>query len=78
MQLLSGAAVEALADEFPRWRIWADPRGWHAFRRGPFIQEYHSGAPAFSVHAESPVQLAAQLYWQEAGDRHAPGGCPRR
>jgi hypothetical protein len=76
MKSPNGVEVEALATQFPRWRIWADDRGWHACRRGPFIQEYHSGAPAFSVHASGPVELAAQLCWQEAGDRHAPWGCP--
>jgi hypothetical protein len=74
---LTGAAVEALTDEFPQWRIWTDDSGWHACRRGRFIQEYRSGAPAFSVHASGPVELAAQLFWQQAGDAHAPAGCPR-
>lgn len=76
-ETLNGAAVEVLSDEFPGWRIWADDRGWHAFRHGPYVQQYHRGAPAFAVHAPSPVQLAAQLCWQRAGDRHAPRGCPR-
>ncbi|HEY7145957.1 MAG TPA: hypothetical protein VH637_17090 [Streptosporangiaceae bacterium] len=76
--MLTDAAVAALAGEFPRWRVWVDAGGWHAFRRGAYIQEYHLGAPAFSVHASGPVELAAQLCWQQAGDEHAPGGCPRR
>ncbi len=75
---LSGAAVQALSEEFPRWRIWTDESGWHACRRGRYVQEYHNGAPAFSVHARSPVELAAQLLWQQAGDAHAPSGCSRR
>jgi hypothetical protein len=76
-ETLTGAAVEALTDEFPGWRIWADGCGWHAFRRGPYIQQFQRGAPAFAVHASGPVQLAAQLCWQQACDRHAPRGCPR-
>jgi hypothetical protein len=74
---LTGAAVEALTGEFPRWRIWVDGSGWHAIRRGPYVQQFNNGAPAFSVHAPGPVQLAAQLCWQQAGDAHAPRGCPR-
>ena len=76
-EALAEAAVEALSDEFPGWRIWADPSGWHAFRRGPYLQHFYRGAPAFAVQAPGPVQLAAQLCWQQAGDRHAPRGCPR-
>ncbi len=75
---LTGAAVEALAGEFPDWRIWVDDGGWHAFRHGPYVQQFHRGAPAFSVHASGAVHLAAQLCWQQAGDAHAPRGCPRR
>ncbi len=78
IRTLTGAAVQALSEEFPRWRIWADESGWHACRRGRFIQEYHNGAPAFPVHASSPMELAAQLLWQQAVDVHAPTGCSRR
>ncbi len=74
--VLSEAGVEVLAELFPRWRIWADQgSGWHAARRGEFIQTYHQGAPAFYVHAPSAGQLAVQLRWQEAADAHAPFGC---
>jgi hypothetical protein len=77
--VLADAGVEALAELFPRWRIWADMEtGWHACRRGGFIQDYHQGAPAFSVHARSAGQLAGQLSWQEAAERHTPFGCSRR
>lgn len=74
--VLARAGVEALAELFPRWRIWADlDSGWHAARRGEFIQDYHQGAPAFYVHAASAAGLAIQLRWQEAAETHAPFGC---
>ncbi len=77
--VLADAGVEALAELFPRWRIWVDPdTGWHACRRGGFVQDYHQGAPAFSVHAASVGELAAHLRWQEAADAHAPSGCSTR
>ena len=77
--VLAEACVEALGEVFPAWRIWADPgTGWHACRRGGFIQDYHQGAPAFSVHARTAAQLAVQLRWQEAADVHAPFGCSSR
>jgi hypothetical protein len=77
--VLADAGVEALAELFPRWRIWADlETGWHACRRGGFIQDYHPGAPAFSVHARTAGQLAGQLRWQEAAKKHTPFGCSRR
>jgi hypothetical protein len=77
--MLAEAGVEALGELFPGWRIWADPAsGWHAARRGDFIQDYHEGAPAFSVHAPSAGQLAVQLRWQEAAEAHAPFGCSSR
>jgi hypothetical protein len=77
--VLADAGVEALAELFPQWRIWVDPEtGWHACRRGGFIQDYHPGAPAFSVHAATVSELAAQLRWQEAADTHAPFGCSTR
>src|ERR1700691_4236907 len=50
---LADAGIEALGETFPGWRIWADlGTGWHACRRGGFIQDYHQGAPAFYVHAD--------------------------
>jgi hypothetical protein len=77
--VLAEAGVEALAELFPRWRIWADQdSGWHAARRGGFVQDHHEGAPAFYVHAGSPGELAAQLRWQEAAEAHAPSGCTSR
>jgi len=76
--VLADAGVEALEHLFPRWRIWADTEsGWHAYRRGEFIQDYHDGAPAFSVHATSAGELACQLLWQQAAEVHAPTGCSR-
>jgi hypothetical protein len=77
--VLTDAGVEALAELFPRWRIWVDQHtGWHACRRGGFIQNFHQGAPAFSVHAGAASDLAVQLRWQEAADLHAPFGCSIR
>jgi hypothetical protein len=77
--VLADAGVEALAELYPHWRIWADAgTGWHARRRGGFIQDYHQGAPAFSVHAASASALAGQLRWQEAAETHTPFGCSRR
>jgi hypothetical protein len=76
--LLAEAGRDALAGLFPRWRIWTDEHGWHARRRGGFLQDFHNGAPAFSVHAAGPVELAAQLRWQQAADEHAPLGCSAR
>jgi hypothetical protein len=76
--VLAQAGVEALAELFPRWRIWAGGSGWHAARRGEFIQDYHEGAPAFYVHAPSAAELAGQLRWQEAAEAHAPFGCSTR
>ena len=77
--VLADAGVEALEQLVPRWRIWADTdTGWHAYRRGEFIQDYHDGAPAFYVHAPSAGELAGQLTWQEAAQKHAPFGCSRR
>jgi hypothetical protein len=67
--VLADAGVEALAQLFPRWRIWADAdSGWHASRRGVFVQDYRDGAPVFSVHAPSAGELAGQLIWQEAAE----------
>lgn len=74
--VLADAGVEALEQLFPHWRIWADAgTGWHAYRRGEFIQDYHDGAPAFYVQAPSAGELAGQLLWQEAAETHAPSGC---
>jgi hypothetical protein len=76
--VLEEAGREALADLFPLWRIWVDDHGWHARRRGGYLQNFHYGAPAFCVHAPGPVELAAQLRWQQAADEHAPSGCSAR
>jgi hypothetical protein len=76
-EVLTGAGVEALSLLFPDWLIWADDHGWHARRRGGYMQGYQHGAPAFCVHALSAVDLAAQLRWQQAADVHAPAGCAR-
>ncbi len=77
--LLARARLEALSGLFPGWRIWLDERGWHARRRHtPYMQVSSEGAPAYCVHADSPADLAAQLCWQQAADRHAPDGCAAR
>jgi hypothetical protein len=77
--VLARARVEALSGLFPDWRIWLDERGWHARRRGtPYMQFGRDGAPAYYLHADNPADLAAQLCWQQAADRHAPGGCAAR
>jgi len=77
--VLARARVEALARLFPGWRIWLDHAGWHARRRDvSYLQLRHDGAPAFSVHADNSVDLAAQLCWQQAADQHAPDGCMAR
>jgi hypothetical protein len=74
--VLARARIEALSALFPAWRIWLDRAGWHARRRDAmYLQIRQEGAPAFSVHADSPTDLAAQLCWQQAADRHAPDGC---
>jgi hypothetical protein len=75
-ELLPQARLEALAGLFPGWRIWLDGQEWHARRRSDgFVQDYQPGAPAFHVSADSAMDLAAQLCWQHAAERHAPGGC---
>jgi Resolvase, N terminal domain len=75
--VLARARIEALSELFPGWRIWLDQAGWHARRRDAiYLQARTTGAPAFSVHADNPTDLAAQLCWQQAADRHAPNGCP--
>jgi hypothetical protein len=74
--VLARARLEALDGLFPDWRIWLDQHGWHARRRiDAFKQDYLPGAPAFCVHADSSVDLAAQMCWQRAADQHAPSGC---
>jgi hypothetical protein len=77
-QVLTDAGIAALTELFPGWRVWADEHGWHARRRGSFLQSYHLGAPTFCVHAGSAADLAAQLRWQQAADLHAPFGCSTR
>jgi hypothetical protein len=75
--VLARARIETLSELFPGWRIWLDQAGWHARRRDAiYLQVRQRGAPAFSVHADNPTDLAAQLCWQQAADRHAPDGCP--
>jgi hypothetical protein len=76
--VLAEAGREALGDLFPHWRIWTDEHGWHARRRGGYLQNFRSGAPAFCVHAGGPAELAAQIHWQQAADEHAPAGCSAR
>jgi hypothetical protein len=74
--VLARARIEALSTLFPGWRIWLDQAGWHARRRDAcYLEIRNEGAPAFSVHAERPADLAAQLCWQQAADQHVPGGC---
>jgi hypothetical protein len=75
--VLARARTEALTELFPTWRIWLDQHGWHARRRDTtYLQLRLDGAPAFSVHADTPTDLAAQLCWQQAADQHTPHGCP--
>jgi hypothetical protein len=75
-ELLAQAGLEALTASFPGWRIWRDDEEWHARRRSDgFVQDYRPGAPAFHVSADTAIDLAAQLCWQHAAERHAPGGC---
>jgi Resolvase, N terminal domain len=75
--VLARARIEALTELFPAWRVWLDQHGWHARRRDPtYLQLRLDGAPAFSVHADTPTDLAAQLCWQQAADQHTPHGCP--
>jgi hypothetical protein len=73
--LLAQAGREALAGLYPGWRVWTDDYGWHARRRGGYVQDFHYGAPAFSVHAGDLAELAAQLRWQQAAEAHTPFGC---
>lgn len=73
--VLAQARLEALAGLFPDWRIWLDRYGWHARRRGDWMQGFRPGAPAFHVSARSELDLAAQLCWQQAAEDYAPDGC---
>jgi hypothetical protein len=71
---LTDAGVQALSELFPGWRIWAET-GWHAYRRGGYIQDYQRNSAAFSVHAGCPAELAGLIRWQEAIDLHGPFVC---
>ncbi len=74
--VLTRARIEALSGLFPDWRVWLDHHGWHARRRAStYLQGYWPGAPAFCVHADSAVDLAAQLRWQQSAEADAPSGC---
>ena len=73
--VLASAGLEALTSQFPAWLIWTDSHGWHARRRGGYVQGYRPGTPVFCVHARSAAQLAAQLCWQHATETHTPAGC---
>ena len=74
--VLTEAGVQALTELFPDWRIWAEEdTGWHAYRRGGYIQDYQSNSAAFSVHADSPAELAGLMLWQEAIDSYGPFAC---
>jgi hypothetical protein len=72
--VLAHAQLEALARLFPDWTVWVDRRGWHARRRGKFLQRYHPGAPAFHVNAETALDLAGRLCWQQTAESHAADG----
>jgi hypothetical protein len=75
--ILDQAGVEALAEMFPQWRVWADERGWHARRQvgEGYAQSRRAGVPVYYVTAQSAAGLAAQLCWQQAADAHTPQGC---
>ena len=74
--VLTRARIEALSGLFPDWRVWLDHHGWHARRRAStYLQGYWPGAPAFCVHADTAVDLAAQLRWQQSAEPDAPSGC---
>jgi hypothetical protein len=71
------AALAALQELYPGWRIWLDQHGWHARRRDEgFLQALRPGAPVFSVHAATAAGLAAQLCGQQAADACAPADAP--
>jgi hypothetical protein len=70
---LGRAALAALQEIYPGWRIWLDRHGWHARRRDEgFLQALRPGAPVFSVHAATAAGLAAQLCGQQSADDCAP------
>jgi hypothetical protein len=74
--VLTAAGIQALSELFPDWRIWAeDDSRWHACRRGGYVQNYHAGSGAFSVHASDAAELAGLLRWQEAIDAYGPFAC---
>ena len=73
--VLAQARLEALANLFPGWRIWLDRHGWHARRRGDWMQGFRPGTPAFHVSAGNALDLAAQICWQQAAENYAPDGC---
>jgi hypothetical protein len=77
--VLTDAGVEALSEMFPAWRIWAEEdTGWHAYRRGGYIQDYQRNSAAFSVHAETAADLAGLMHWQEAIEAYGPFSCSLR
>lgn len=55
-----------MQEAFPRWRIWQDDAGWHAMRKGSFMQRRHRGAAAHSLHVPNAVLLAAHLAVEDA------------
>ena len=77
--VLADAGVEALAELFPRWRIWADMEtGWHACRRGGFIQDYHPDARPSRCTRERPGNSPASCAGRKKTEKHTPFGCSRR
>jgi hypothetical protein len=78
-EVVTAAGIQALSRLFPGWRVWADnDTSWHAYRRGGYVQQRSDGAPAFSVHADSPAELAGLLFWQDAVDEYGPFACTGR
>jgi hypothetical protein len=74
--VLTDAGVQALSELFPDWRVWAGRgAGWHACRRGGYVQDYLENSPAFAVHAGSAAELAGLIRWQEAIEAHGPFAC---
>jgi hypothetical protein len=77
--VLTDAGIQALSELFPGWRIWAeDDTGWHAYRRGGYIQDYRKNSASFAVHASSPAELAGLMHWQEAIEEYGPFACSSR
>lgn len=68
--------AETLSGLFPDWRIWSDRGGWHARRRGGYLQRQDPGAPSYYVHADTAAGLAVQLCLQAAADQARSGGLP--